>query len=259
MARILINNEWYEQVGASTLYEDEFRRILLDQAPRLFPNCWLVEFEPTVFSEYGSARPDLALIDRDYRGWWVVEAERGDHSLHGHVVPQVEVLARARYGPEEADALCRADHHLDGQRMVRGTQPQVLVIVNASRPAWSEALRPFGALVQIVEVFRSDQNSHIYRMNGDYPRLSDDILTLCYLDPVLPGSLVISSPATLQLGPSKVLNLRIGGLVTEWVIRESSDTSWLMPVGISPSLKRGKYAILKDQGGQLILQPHANL
>jgi hypothetical protein len=51
-------------------------------------------------SEYGSKKPDLALIDRDYRAWWVVEVELAHHSLHHHVLP--ETTSRAVWLAEAA-------------------------------------------------------------------------------------------------------------------------------------------------------------
>ena len=92
MARFLLGDEWFDQLSSTALYESEYERLLLSNARALFPDYHVVEFKPIIQSEYGTAKPDLALVDRDLRLWWVVEVELAHHSLKGHVLPQVEIL-----------------------------------------------------------------------------------------------------------------------------------------------------------------------
>ena len=99
-------------------FESEFEAVILQNVHLLCPNAILVPFKQTVFvSEYESKRPDLALIDLDYRFWWVIEVELASHSLSGHVVPQTRVLLEGRYGTEHIDALLRQKPSLDRDRL----------------------------------------------------------------------------------------------------------------------------------------------
>src|SRR5688572_1513008 len=108
MARILYNDEWFDEIASHGHYEAEFEVVLLQEAQRLFPNYFLVDFKTPVVSESDadSRAADFALIHKTYRGWWVVEVELGHHSFEGHVLPQVRTLARAKYGAPEVEHLC---------------------------------------------------------------------------------------------------------------------------------------------------------
>lgn len=102
MAKLLINDDWYDEIAPTALYETEFEQIVIAKADLLYPEYRAVPFKKIVFSEVSSAKPDLALIDVHYRDWWVVEIEMGHHDLASHVLPQVRTLSEAKYGEEEA-------------------------------------------------------------------------------------------------------------------------------------------------------------
>src|SRR6266481_6307133 len=102
MARILLGDEWFEEMASTSLYETEFENILFQEAVRIFPEYHPVPFKTIVLSDDGDAKADFALIHRDYRSWWVVEAEMGHHSLDHHVLPQIRCLSRATYADAEA-------------------------------------------------------------------------------------------------------------------------------------------------------------
>jgi hypothetical protein len=142
-----------------------------------------------VHSPRGTAKADLALIEREYRKWWVVEVELAHHPLGAHVLPQVDKLANANYGSDVAEYLAAHVAALDLtslQHMLKGAQPQVLVIANRYVPSWVEPLSAYGALLSVVEVFRSDRNVHVLRVNGDYPEPPGDILSVIRPDPAMP-------------------------------------------------------------------------
>jgi len=94
MARILFNGNWFEEISPSSFYETDFENLVFRQAEILYPDYQLVPFKLTVTSEFGSAKPDFALIDRAYRNWWVGEIEIASHPFETHVLPQVEVLSK---------------------------------------------------------------------------------------------------------------------------------------------------------------------
>ena len=114
MARILYNDEWFEEIASHGYYEAEFEAILQNEAGRLFGSYHLVPFKTPVTSDVDAdtRKPDFALVHKTYRSWWVVEVELGHHSLVGHVLPQVRTLAHAKYGAMEADYLCRQEPSL---------------------------------------------------------------------------------------------------------------------------------------------------
>ena len=256
MAKIVIDETVFDELDQSALYESEFERIVLQQAPYLFPGFRAVEFKCLVCNEEDCSKPDLALIDVEYRQWWVVEVEMTRHSLKGHVIPQVSTFASATYGQREASYLHNKDRSLEVDRlddMMKGIQPQVLVIVNGPKPEWVQPLRQFNAKLVVVQVFRSERNKLLLLFDGEVPTVFvANVLSRCFLDPYLPGFLAIESPSSLGLGRNERVRLYTEGKVTEWERVDSGDKVWLCPVkGPNPLNPDHSYEIARSESGSL--------
>src|SRR5688572_8745970 len=118
MAKILLGDVWYDELAPTALYESDYERIFVRQAPTLFPGWLTAPFKCAVVGDDGeTAKPDMALISHDYRQWWVVEVELSHHPFHGHVLPQVRRLASATYGEAEARFLCRQSPKLSKKKV----------------------------------------------------------------------------------------------------------------------------------------------
>ena len=256
--RILFNSEWFDVISSEGQYETDFESIVITHAVDLFPQFHVVKFRAPVESEDGRKIPDLALLDREYRFWWVVEVEMAHHSLASHVLPQVEVFARGKYGEEHADYMAAQSDDLDRvalQDMVKGAQPRVLVIVNRNVPDWIAPIRNIDGLVTVVEVFRSGRNRHILRLNGDYPPAGDShIASRCRLDSLVPNLLLVDSPAALGVVAGEQVAIEFNGGLTYWSRLDISDNVWLMPSGRNPLAAKQEYVILRDPENRLILR-----
>lgn len=259
MARLLVEGESYDRLSSAAFLEREYEALILAGADGFFPGLEVVRFKTPVVHETETRLADLALIDRSYRRWWVGEVERADHSLERHVLPQVEVLARGAYGEEHAAALAAGAPQLEAEalrRMMRGAQPQVAVIVNAPCPAWEQPLRREGAALVVIEVFRSGRDRLIYRQNGAELSPGDDVISLCYADPVMPRMLVVEAPARLPAPSAEALTIEFGGGVTRWRVIESEDRSWLSPLRGSPfPHAAGGFTLVRGAGGRLRFEP----
>lgn len=257
MARLLINGEWYDALASSSHYESEYEAVLVEHAPRLFPEFSLVPFKTAVASEYGGRRPDFALIDRQYRFWWVVEAELAHHPLN-HVIEQVQVFATASYGDAEARWLWQQDGELSIDaltQMMKGASPGVLVIVDSPKPECLPYLRRWNALLAVVEIFRSDRNHHVLRVNGAYPSTGADILSTCRLDPMMPRLVLLDSPANLPIPNGGRLLVDYYGSLTEWERLQAKDRVWLSPIRTNPLPPGVTFAIVQGDRGQLVFKP----
>jgi hypothetical protein len=263
VARLLVNGEWYEEVSPGSMYETDFETLLVNHAPLLYPDFQLVPFKKRVHSEYGTAMADLALIDKLCREWWVVEVELAVHSLREHVEPQVATLATASYGTEEADYLLSNNPSLDApsvRDMMMGIPPRTLVIVNQARPEWVAPLRVWDATVGVVEVFRSERNREILRVNGAHPEGMGDVVSLCRVDESLRNALVVASPAGLKVpvGASVTIAFRDG--VSEWRRVQVADRVWLMPVGRYPLPPTARFfRLTRSPTGELSLEPRSSI
>lgn len=257
MARILLGDEWFEEMASTSLYETEFENILFQEAARIFPEYHPVPFKCIVLSEDGDAKADFALIHKDYRSWWVVEAEMGHHSLSGHVLPQVKKLSRAAYTETEAQYLCDQAPHLDCARIketIKGQQPRVLVVVNVPVPAWRDPIRPFSAVLAIFQIFRSRFNRYVYRLNGDFPSENNEIISTCRCWEIH-RFLKIDSPAHLDIkrGETIILYHETGAL--EWERVDIADAVLLHALRDHPLQKNIIYQIVKQGDGTYAIQP----
>ena len=256
--RLLLSGEWFDAVSSEGQYESAFESLILSRANALFPQFHVVPFRMPVESEEGRKIPDLALVDFTYRFWWVVEVEMAHHSLYGHVIPQVEVFARGKYGEEHANHLASRRDDFDRaalQDMIMGAQPRVLVVVNRNVPDWIEPIHRLDAIIAVVEIFRSGRNQHILRVNGDYPEGEDaHIASLCRLDSILPSLLQVDSPAALGVASGERIAIEFNGGLTNWSRLDTSDRVWLVPVGRNPLVANQEYLILRDSDNHLRLR-----
>lgn len=257
MSRLLVGGQWYDLLGSNAYWEAEYERVLLQRSHMLFPEFHAVPFKITVTSENSSARPDIALVDAEYRTWWVGEVELAHHSLGGHVLPQILTLRSANYGESEAIYLAGKGEALDVGRvreMMRGSQPNVFVVVNGPVP-WDSALRPLGVLVGVVEIYRSARDEHILRAYGEFPRSLGPILSYCFLDAAIPRLLAIESPARLPPPVNGKYELQVNGSETVWEPVNAKDRMWLSPVRTNPLTPGTTYALIQQSDGRLGLEP----
>lgn len=257
MARILISNEWYDEVSAQSMYESQFEDIVRSQAASLFPEYITVPFKITVESEEGTAKADLALIDRNYLGWWVVEVEMSRHSLKRHVLPQVKTLSEATYGEDVARYFFEKQPQLDLQKltdMMKGVQPRVLVVVDLPKPDWIPKLEKHDALLALVQIYKSSSSQMIYRINGQYPFTFESGRSICYFERLISNFLIIESPALLEIQNDEKIEITFNNALTEWKRLDIKDKVYLIPVKFNPLNIERKYLLLKEVSGKYYLQ-----
>jgi hypothetical protein len=254
---MLVAGRWYDPVSARSLYEAQYEAVILANANELFSGFRCVPFKVPVDSEYGMGKPDLALIDLQYRAWLVVEVELDTHPLREHVEEQVRKFSFGHYNDRHARWIHSQARDLDLSRlqhMLLGEQPQVLVLVTSSKPTWASALARFGAKVGIIEMFRDDLDEVMLRVNGDQPTLlAEETLSLCVPERLF-NALRLASPAPF-VGHDKI-ELLIDGKITEWKIMRVSDTAWIIPTGRWPidTKQSDRLRIVQGPGGSLELR-----
>jgi hypothetical protein len=252
MPRLLQEGKSYDAVSSTAFQEIEYQQLILQNSALLFPDLFLVPFHKVVYAEGVGNAADFALIDPEFRRWWIIEAELAHHSLEGHVLPQVFTLANANYGPAEAAWIAERNSELDEEdlrHLMLGEQPGVMVIVNKARPDWIQLLKPW-AKVMVVEVFRSDNDRLILRQNGAEPDVPRDILSRCRVDPAMPRMLRVESPAPLlALVNDQAVRVYYEGEITHWNLLRTADRVWLSPARISffPSEETLNLILLPNQ------------
>lgn len=219
MARLLVGAEWFESIRPQSWRESDFEAVVLAHAPRLFPAWRCVPFNATIEGEDGARKkPDLALVDHEYRQWWVVEIELAHHDLYAHVIPQVDAFRTGAYGIPHAHALHAKAGDLDPTRleaMILGEPPKVLVIVDSPSTMWRAPLKERRVHLAIVEPFRGTGTPIALRLNGDQPEPHPTILTRCTRNGSIRRLWKVHSPASLTLS-GEVLVIEYEGIESAW-------------------------------------------
>lgn len=254
MARVRFNDQWFDEIDAKTFYEAGFEAVILQNAHLLRQNAFLTPFK-TVVEASGErlSIPDLALIDAEYRFWWIIEVELNNHSLKQHVLPQVGTFIDGDYNWRHVDALL-GDSRLDGDRleaMLKGDPPKVVVISNEYDDAWKRELDPLGVAYAVFRIFRSSELRDIVYFEGDLPNFATEHVTR--LTPTLiPRHMRIASPGALPAGLEPLM-LLFEGKQTIWKRVETKTDCYLAPSSNNPLTKDGGYLITRDDEGRLHL------
>lgn len=263
MARVFVNQAWYEQVEPSTFSESEFETRVAFHAPSIYSHYLVSRFKRKLAypdeSEEGSSNvvPDLLFVSKDYDEWWLVELEMIYHQLKGHVLPQIQKLQKTVFEEADIDYVCKEDVRVDKSRfreLVLRKRPGILVIANAHSNDWKSEVGKQRATLASFELFRSATGTELFRVDGEYPSILVKRICDCSLHPLLPNLLSIKDPSPLPSERSLVVKLIYNGCMTEWRRIEEQDEVFLMAANRSPLLPRQKYGLYLQNDGQLVLR-----
>lgn len=260
MTRLRHRKDWFYQLSPSSIPEAQFESLLVQNVEMLRTSCWLVPFKKTVYSRDGSARADLAIIDFDYREWFVVEVELSTHDLYDHVLPQVRTLRDGHYGLDHADYIVDRLPVLDAVRtrqLIRGSSPRIAVIADRSKRMWADVLK--GADIDLItlEIYKSDLNKYIFAIDGGLPLRAADLISYCSFSSMLPRQIMIETPGGLPIQAGERIRILLDGQIVEWIRMDAGDRCYLRTRG-SVDLRQGvKYALLMQSDQTLVLKPSA--
>jgi len=252
-----VGDEWYEPLSSLSVTESDYEQSVIRYAENLFPGYLCVPFNELVESPHGQSRADLALIDRRYRGWVVVEVELDHHSLSRHVEPQLRRLSNGRYEDRHAQAMCRMNSLLDPLKtevMVRSAAPEFMVIVPREMTEWRTTLSNMGIKLTTLQVFASRTGKRVVQQAGDKPReWEDEILTrLLRNDGFAARGLRVESPGCLtNLAQVSIIS---DGQITTWRVVRTKSQMFIFPDGRFEPQQDGGLALTADNDGNFILR-----
>jgi hypothetical protein len=122
---------------------------------------------------------------------------------------------------------------MDLKRLVRSTQPGVVVIVPELRESWLPALKGLGAILVILQVLEDGEGHRLYKINGeDVEGYESHVIGVAQRTPAIRIALSITGVAAEDLGSE--VDLLFEDEMTRWkVVRTGSDTL-LLPLGRCP-------------------------
>jgi hypothetical protein len=104
------------------------------------------------------------------------------------------------------------------------------------------------------ELYRSDENRHIFLIDGEIRALPDDIITQLTWS-LLPRCVKVNSPAALPFKTGERLPVFVDGQLTVWERFETAAECYLTPVGQMPLIRDVQYGLYEDDAGYYIIQP----
>lgn len=256
MARLRYRNSWFDEVDATAFYEAELEAVILQNPDLLSPGSRLVPFAQSISSNaQTSHRPDLALIDGQYRFWWIIEVELTSHSLRRHVLPQVQTFVEGRYTEDHVKALLRQGPDLDERRvaeMMRGDTPQVVVIADRFLDEWDRELRRIGVYYAVVKLFRSEENADIVYFDGSLPNLAAHHISRA-VPTGIPRTLRLLSPAAVPGKNGSTFQIYFHGRASRWT-RIDTENITFMAACDPLDLGRVRFFVLENDGDRLVLR-----
>jgi hypothetical protein len=258
MAKVLFEGKWYEELAPKGVYETVYEGMVKAHASTLWPRFHGVHFKANVYAGAEGVAADFALVERGYTEWWIVEVEMEHHNFESHIAPQTRKLAQAKYAEPEAIKLCEGCPKLDlekTKRMLEDLPPRVLVVLNKPRPDWVKPLAKYGAIVAVFEIFQSEENKRLFRVNGEHPLGPTEAITLCHQDNLMRRWLLVETPASLNTTPGQRLTIIYRDHLTEWESFSDSGKTWLFPPkGPNPLSESFDFEIIRRGDGQLMFK-----
>ena len=258
MTWLIRQHRTYEQVYYQ--YESEFTSIVKTQLAKFLPAFSIVDFSPFVIGDGGVRRkPDLALIDRNYAMWAVVEVELDSHPLEHHVLPQVQAFVTGRYGVSHANLIYEKDSGLNLgslRNLIAYVPPEVLVVVNSRsvlENGWSVLESDHSAHLTFIESFRSQDDDVVFSLSGYIPSpQSSQIISL--KKHMMLNALVCAQPMDVPAVIPDEIRLYWRDRPYTWPVLRTKDTVlFLAPRGITVRADRN-YEVRQIGEGEFHLQ-----
>ncbi len=245
----------------TALSEAEYERLVLRHAAKWFPTYVAAQFKRELATlRFGRTKPDLVLIHRSYREWWVVEVEMIVHSFR---LQRSSAALLDLLGKSDADYLARAartPRREEGPRHGEGAAPGRTGCARRAEArvggATAYARRARGHCARLP--LRS-QSAHLSDRNGDELPQDEAVLSYCVPAKYLSGFLCVESPASLEQRSGQTLRIRTQDGVGEWARRDIADKVYPVPVGgASPHFDAKRYKLLRTGVSGFALQVASN-
>src|SRR4051812_33042616 len=119
MARLLVENDWFEPLPPDSFVDTFYEDLLLKRADVLFPGFLAVRHHCFMSNDRGAATPHLALIDRHYRSWWLVLLQAGKSPPASFFLDQAEIVRAHPYELADAHTLADRNPDIDATKLER--------------------------------------------------------------------------------------------------------------------------------------------
>lgn len=160
----------FELSDPSGVKEPAFNEIAMRVLKQLRPDCIIFPFHPDVHHDDAVWIPDLAIVDRDFGYWFVVEIEIATHHLERHVIPQVTAFCEGRYD-KNAVAMLSTALNINEERaetLLLTIPRDVVVVSNRSDEKWNHKLAALGVQHIVIRTYQNKTTGQmVHKVEGD--------------------------------------------------------------------------------------------
>jgi hypothetical protein len=232
---LIKSNDWAEQYFSTVV--QKFSHVI-------FPNHYCFKFEVDMFYIGNKVRPDLILIEKQFKDWWLVEVELERHSWLNHIQEQIEKILNAEITDKHQEKIKeKLSSHLKKlglnenedqmarvKSLINNERHKTLVIVDSEPKSWMNELQKGDARLMTVQVYRNERNDHMIRCDTSLPSISNQVVT--YLNPTndrfVPNWLEVVSPHRLK-SQNGVININCENKIFKCTIRPLGNKTYLIP------------------------------
>lgn len=156
------------QADATAAAEKDFEATAMRLLQHLYPTCFVVPFKAYIRHNDTGWRPDLALVDKRWGYWFLIEVETVNHSFVKHVLPQVMAFRDGEHTDESWQRLSES-LGIDPRRaktLVSLIPQYVAVVSNADNLEWERKLSAENIQFMSIASFKDADSTTAYYVTG---------------------------------------------------------------------------------------------
>ncbi|EAQ48814.1 hypothetical protein [Leeuwenhoekiella blandensis] len=240
--------DWYDEIDPLSFYEKHFEETFLSKMHEVYPDFIGLPFSLKISTSKGeNSKPDLAMVRKDYKEWYVIEAEMGRHSWDGHVEKQVRVFSTGYYAPKKvAKYMFSKNNSLDSvelEKMIDSIQPKVMVIVNEPKPKWEIEVKKYNSYLSVFQIYKGLNGYELYRISGDTPFIYRDKSHSAFVKG-LSNTMEIYTPTFIAEPNETDIIIYFRGKKTKWKVLKDKAKTYIVISGRTHFLQLEKKYIL---------------
>lgn len=266
MARLLTTDppSWFDELNSVAYYgETEFEIELKQHLHNIFPNFYAFSYKLKVQNSDGvTKKPDLALLKKDYKEWWIIETELENHTLE-HVKSQVEIFKSGIYNSFiTSDYIydkVKSEHRIilsktKLRNLIMRETPKILVIVDSDKDGWTTELKRINVDLCVFQIFKNCKGKQAYRLSGQYPIIPEK-QCFCRYHKTIANLIEVTKTNFLDTFSKKTVELVYDGKLTKWSIIRDHNKLYLRFLGqVNPIPPNNKYVLQIHNAKKLIIK-----
>lgn len=257
MAKLIVNEIVYEEYDHKYFYEKRYESVILAHLKKAFSDYFIYKFNYLINStDYNSSnRPDIIMVRKDYKEWYIVEVEKENHPLT-HVISQIDTFHTGNYDNDFKAFIRRkfSGYAIDINKFIRlinRQNPRILVIVNSYKMDWLNEFRQRGTEYIIFEIYKEGVLNG-FRVDGVIPHMFSN-KTKCYFESESTSFLRLANNNFITKTRGKV-KISCSGRFSDWKIKRIGGNLYLQSIYSNTLRPDEEYLLGQTSNNKYILQ-----